>query len=687
MLLPLAASGDDTPKPPTAKKLPKTDTLHGETRVDNYRWLRERNNPDVKAHLEAENAYAQKLLAHTKPFQEALYKEMLGRIKQTDLSVPYRKGGYWYYSRTEEGKQYQILCRKKGSLDASEQVTLDVNELAKGQRFMSVAAYQVSDSGKLLAYTTDNTGFRQYTLYVKDLESGKVMGPLAEKTGSVAWAADDQTLFYTVEDQAKRQYRLYRHKLGGPHELLYEEKDERFRVGVGRTRSQKYLLMRLGSLTASEWRYLDAATPAGEWKTISPRETDHEYDVEHHGANFYIRTNSGGRHFRLVSAPVADPGRKNWKEILRHREKVMLSGIDYFSGHAVLSEREDGLPHLRVMDLKSGASHRVQMPEPVYSVFGSANPEFETTEFRYSYQSFTTPSSVYAYDMATRKAALLKRTEVLGGFDSGQYQSERVYATAKDGTKIPISVVYRKGVKRDSKAPMLLYAYGSYGASMPVSFSSNRVSLLDRGVVYALAHIRGGGDLGKRWHDAGRMLNKKNTFTDFIASAEHLIAAKYTSSNSLVISGGSAGGLLMGAVVNMRPDLFKAVVSLVPFVDVINTMLDESLPLTVGEFEEWGNPKKKEEYDYIKTYCPYTNLDGRAYPAMLVRTSFDDSQVMYWEPAKYVAKLRTLKTDSNPLLFFTNMAGGHGGSSGRYDRLREDALDYAFMLWQMGIRK
>jgi oligopeptidase B len=674
------------PQPPVAKKIPKVDVLHGDKRVDNYYWLRERDNPDVKAYLAAENEYADAVLKHTAPLQKALYDEMLGRIKQTDLSVPYRKRGYWYYSRTEEGKQYPIQCRKQGSLEGAEQITVDVNELAKGRRFMSLGAYQVSDDGNLLAYSTDHTGFRQYTLWMKDLRDGQVSGPLAENVGSIAWAADNRTIFYTVEDHAKRQYRLYRHRLGSSsHDLVFEEKDERFRVSVGRTRSDRYLLLASDSHTANEVRYLEAVTPAGEWKLIQPREIDHEYDVDHHGDRFYIRTNSGARNFRLVSAPVASPGKANWTEVVPHRPNVMLAGMSFFSNHYVLMEREDALPHVRVTDLRSGRSHRVAMPEAVYSVFPANNPEFDTTSIRYSYQSFTTPNSVYEYDMEKRTAALLKRTEVLGGYQPENYQSERLWARAGDGTRIPISLVYRKGFRRDGKAPMLLYAYGSYGSSAAVGFNSNRLSLLDRGIVYALAHIRGGGDMGKTWHDQGRMKNKRNTFTDFIACAEHLIAGKFTSKERLVIEGGSAGGLLMGAVINMRPDLFKAAIAHVPFVDVINSMLDESLPLTVGEFEEWGNPKKKDDYEYMKTYCPYTNLDGRAYPAMLVKTSFDDSQVMYWEPAKYVAKMRTLKTDSNPLLFITNLAGGHGGSSGRYDRLREIALDYAFILWQLGL--
>jgi oligopeptidase B len=685
-----AAVADDRAAPPVAKKVPKVDVIHGDRRVDDYFWLREKSNPEVAAYLEAENAYTDAVMKPTEAFQEALYKEMLGRIQETDLSVPYRDRGYFYYYRTEQGQQYPIHCRKKGSLEADEQVTVDLNELAKGQKFMALGAYTVSDDGRLLAYSTDNTGFRQYTLVVKDLTAGELLPERFEKVVSVAWAADGRTLFYTVEDHAKRPYRLYRHRLGTPTTadvLVYEEKDERFRIFAGRFRSRAYLFLAAASHTASEWRVLPADQPEGQWKVVSPREPEHEYDLDHHGERFYIRTNDKGRHFRLVWAPVADPGKASWKEVVPHRPEVMLEGNDFFKNHYVLFEREDGLPHLRVTDLRSGESHRIAFPEPVYSAFPQANPEFDTTVFRYSYQSFITPSSVFDYDIAKRISTLLKETPVLGGYDRTQYQSERAYATAKDGVKVPLSIVYRKPFQKDGGRPLYLYGYGSYGASMSVGFSSNRLSLLDRGLVYVIAHIRGGGDLGKTWHDQGRMRTKKNTFTDFVAAADHLIGQKYTSPDRLVIEGGSAGGLLMGAVVNLRPDLFKAVVSKVPFVDVINTMLDDDLPLTVGEFEEWGNPKDKEDYDYMKSYCPYTNLERKAYPSMLVKTSFNDSQVMYWEPAKYVAKLRSLKTDGNPLVFKTNMAAGHGGASGRYDFLREVAFDYAFVLAQLGITK
>jgi oligopeptidase B len=686
-----AAQSDSAPvKPPIAKKDPKTYLLHGERRVDDYFWLRAKSNPEVADYLHAENAYTSAVMKPTEPLQEKLYQEMLGRIKQTDLSVPHRDRGYFYYSRTEEGKQYPIFCRKKGTLEAAEQVTLDPNELGKGVPFFSVAAHAVNNDGRLLAYSFDTTGFRQYTLQVKDLDTGQLLADRAERVGSVVWAADNQTLFYTVENDAKRQYRLYRHRLGAAtdsDELVYEEQDERYELAAGRSRSHEYIFLNSSSQTASEVRYVRADDPTGPWTVIIPREPEVEYEVEHHGDRFYIRINDEGRNFRLVSAPVADPREQNWTEVVPHRPAVMLEGMDFFAGHYVLQEREGGLPHLHVTDLQSGASHRIQFPEPTYSVFAAANAEFNAQTYRYNYQSFVTPNSVFDYDMVTRKPKLLKQTEVLGGYDASRYESERIHATAWDGTRIPISLVYKKGVARDGMAPMFLEGYGSYGASFPVTFSSSDLSLLDRGLIVAVAHIRGGGEMGKAWHDQGRMMLKKNTFSDFIAAAEHLIAQKYTAPDRLVIQGASAGGLLMGTVTNMRPDLFKAVVSKVPFVDVINTMSDTSLPLTVTEFEEWGNPAIPTEYDYIKSYCPYTNLAQRAYPAMLVKTSFNDSQVMYWEPAKYVAKLRSLNGGLNSLLLKTNMAGGHGGSSGRYDRLREDSLDYAFVLTQLGIRE
>jgi oligopeptidase B len=681
-----AADGTE-PKPPVARPAPKTIEIHGERRVDDYHWLREKENPEVRAYLEAENEYTDAVMKHTEAFQQALYAEMLGRIRETDENVPYRRGDFFYYSRTEQGKQYPIYCRRRGSLEAEEKVTLELNRLAEGKPFMSLGAYQVSDDANLLAYATDDTGFRQYTLFVKDLRTGDLVETVAEKVGSAAWAADDRTLFYTVEEEStKRQYRLYRHRVGtDAHDLVYEEADAAFNVGVYRTRSRRYLVLGAGSLTTSDARVLDAALPFGEWRLVAPRIPEQEYDVEHHGEVFYLRVNDTGRNFRLVRTPVTSPGRESWTEAVPHRADVMLEGVDCFRDHLVLLEREGGLPQVSVTDLRTGSAHRMAFPEAAYAAWPEANPEFDTGTFRYSYQSLVTPPSVFDYDMTARTATLLKEQPVVGGYDRTQYETERAFATAPDGVKVPLSIVYRKGLARDGTAPLFLYGYGAYGFPLPVTFSSNRVSLLDRGVVFALAHVRGGGEMGKAWHDDGRLMKKKNTFTDLIAAAEFLLAGRYGSRDRLVVEGGSAGGLLVGAVTNMRPDLWKAVVSKVPFVDVIDTMLDETLPLTVGEFEEWGNPKEKPAYEYIRSYCPCTNLERKAYPAILVKTSFNDSQVMYWEPAKYVAKLRSLKTDANALLLKTNMAAGHGGASGRYDHLREVAFDYAFILGQMGI--
>jgi oligopeptidase B len=676
-------------EPPIAKKVPHVVTLHGDRRQDDYFWLREKTNPDVIAYLKSENAYTDAVTRDSEPFQQALYQEMLGRIKQTDLSVPYRLRGYFYYSRTEEGKQYPVQCRRKGTMDGAEEVLLDLNQMASEHKFLAIGALAVSDDNQRLAFTLDTTGFRQYTLRVKDLATG-AMGPEdAAKVGSVVWSADGTTLFYTVEDAAKRQYRLYRHRLGGPNasdELVYEEKDERFELDARRSASKAYIFLTSASHTASEVRYLPADRPAESFRLIAAREKDHEYYVEHHGDRFFIRTNQGAPNFRLVSAPVSDPGKPHWQEVIPHRPDVMLTGLTMFADYYVRSEREGGLPQLTVTDFRSGASHRIAFPEPVYTCGTGTNAEFESATFRYTYQSFVTPSSVFDYDMEKRTSTLLKQTEVLGGYEPSRYESQRLWATATDGTRIPISIVYRKGAAHDGSTPMLLAGYGSYGISQNATFNSNRLSLLDRGVVFAIAHVRGGGEMGKIWHDQGRMMHKRNTFTDFIAVAEYLVANKYTSRDRLVITGGSAGGLLMGAVVNLRPDLFKAVVAEVPFVDVINTMSDASLPLTVGEFEEWGNPQIRSEYDYIKTYCPYTNTAAKAYPTMLVRTSLNDSQVMYWEPAKWVAKLRAVKTDHNPLLLKINMGAGHGGSSGRYDALHEVAFTYAFILSQFSIR-
>lgn len=684
-----AADNSPLPAPPVAKKEPKITEINGRKLVDNYYWLRDKKNPDVRAYLEAENAYTDAVMKPTEPLQKKLYDEMLGRVKETDVEVPYKDGGYFYYSRTEAGKQYPIRCRKKGSLDAPEEVLLDVNELAKGQAFMSLAAFDVSDDGNLLAYTTDNTGFRQYTLAVKDLRTGKMLVDHVERVDSVDWANDNKTIFYTVEDEvSKRSNQMFRHTVGtsGADTLVYEEKDERFGIYTGKTRSKAFLLLVSGSHTTSEARYIPADQPMAEWKLMEPRKQDVQYYPDHNGNFFYIRVNDTGRNFRLVKAPIADPGSKNWQEVVPQRADVMLDDTDFFKNYFISREREKGLPQIRVTDLQTGKSRRIEFPEPAYVCFPYANLEYDTTKFRYSYQSFITPQSIFEYDMPNGTSTLLKQQEVPGGYDRTRYQVEQIYATASDGVKIPISVVRLKSASLDGKGPIYLTGYGSYGVSSDIRFNSNIFSMVDRGVVVAVAHMRGGGEMGKAWHDDGRMMHKKNTFTDFIASAEFLVAQGYGSKDRLVIEGRSAGGLLMGAVLNMRPDLFHAALVGVPFVDVMNTMLDESLPLTVGEFEEWGNPKEKPAFDYMLTYSPYDNIEAKAYPNMLVRTSFNDSQVMYWEPAKYVAKMRALRTDHNTLILKTNMSpAGHGGASGRYDRLHETAFDYAYFLTQMGI--
>jgi oligopeptidase B len=693
------------PQPPIARRHPVEHVRHDDRRIDPYAWLQDKKNPEVIAYLNAENAYTDAVLHGTESFQEVLYQEMLGKILQTDLSVPYRLRGYLYFTRTEAGKQYSIHGRRVDTNNSQEELLLDVNALAEGHSFLGLGSFEISDHNQLLAYSVDTTGFRQYALQIKDLRTGSTLPRRIERVTSVAWASDNRTLFYTVEDETtKRSYRLYRHDLGSPaaegDALLYEEKDERFRIQVERTRSGAFVLLTIASHTTSEVRFVPADQPLAEFRMLDPREDTHEYYVDHHpgpeggrhGGIFYIRTNFAGRTFRLMTVPTEDPGRKFWREVIPTRPDVMLAAADVFQSHLALLERQDGLPYLRIVDLPHAtpnalaASHRIEFTEPAYNASLGANPEFETGQLRFQYESFVTPRSVFDYDLKTRERVLLKQQPVLGGYDPAQYVSERLHAIAKDGTRVPISIVRHRGTPRDRSAPLLLYGYGSYGISMPVAFSSNRLSLLDRGVIFAIAHVRGGGELGKPWHDAGRMHKKLNTFTDFIASVEHLIAEKYTSARKLIIEGGSAGGLLMSAVANLRPDLFRMVISHVPFVDVLNTMLDASLPLTVGEYEEWGNPQIAADYFYMKSYCPYTNLERKDYPTMLVKTSLNDSQVMYWEPAKYVAKLRMLKTDANPLLLKTNMGAGHGGASGRYDYLREIALNYAFLLTHVGIR-
>jgi len=681
---------DERPTAPVALKRPKTTTIHGYTETDDYAWMADKTkqDPQVLAYLKAENEYADQMMRGTEDFQKKLYQEMLGRIKETDENVPYRQGGYFYYTRTEEGKQYPIFCRRKGSLDAPEEVTLDLNRMAEGKAFFSLGLYQVSDDGNRLAFATDETGFRQYKLFLKDLASGEVTEALAERITSLAWATDNRTVFYTQEDETtKRSNRAFRHVLGtDQHDLLFEEKDELFNIGVGRTRSKQYVMLTSASYTTSEVRWVAATAPNTPFQLVAPRREGHEYYLDHLGDAFYIRTNDQGKNFRLVTAPLSDPSPGRWKERIPHRPQVMLEDVECFATHFLTLEREDGLTRMEVYDLGTGGSHRIEFPEPVYVASPGTNQEFTTTTYRFGYESLITPKSVFDYDVKTRTRTLKKQQPVLGGYQPEQYISERLYATAEDGVKIPISIVYRKDRPRDGRQPLLLDGYGSYGISNDVDFNSGRLSLLDRGLAYAIAHIRGGGELGKDWHDQGKLMKKMNTFTDFIRSAEHLIAEGYTAKEQLAITGGSAGGLLMGAVTNLRPDLFRVVLSYVPFVDVMNTMLDTTLPLTVGEYLEWGNPNEKPAYDYMRRYSPYDNLERKAYPTMLIRTSLNDSQVMYWEPAKYVARLRVHKTDDHPLLFKTKLEpGGHGGASGRYDRLRDTAFDYAFLLRELGV--
>lgn len=676
------------PMPPVAAKKPRTFENFGDKRVDEYFWLREKSSPEVIDYLKAENAYTDAYMKPHEAFRETLYKDMLSRIKETDENVPYKKGDYWYYSRTEMDKQYAIYARKKGSLTAPEEVVLDLNELAVGKAFLGLGSFSVSPNGKLLAYAVDFTGFRQYALNIKDLESGRTLDDKAERVTSTAWANDNKTIFYVTEDATtKRPDRLYRHRLGGKTEELFNETDELYGISVYTTRDRAYVVLDSSSSETSEQYLLDANKPDDKFASYLKRKENVKYSVDHHDKQFYIVTNDKGRNYRLVVAPAGTADQKNWKELIPHRKDVKLNGVDMFKDFFVAVERTGGLPQLRVFDVKTAKPHSIMFPEAAFEASPGQNAEFDTKLYRFNYGSLVAPDSVFDYDVATGERTLKKQQPVLGGYDTKDYQSERVLVTATDGTKVPMSMVYKKSLKKKRPQPTLLYAYGSYGISMPLAFRSSRLALLDRGMIFAIAHIRGGGEMGKQWHDDGKMMMKMNTFTDFIDAAKYLVDNKYTDPSQLVIQGGSAGGLLMGAVTNMRPDLFKAVVSQVPFVDVMNSMLDASLPLTVGEYLEWGNPNEEKAYKYMRSYSPYDNLAPKAYPAMLVETSLNDSQVMYWEPAKYVARLRTLKTDNNPLLLKTNMDAGHGGASGRYDYLKQIAYTYSFVLSQVGIAK
>lgn len=650
-------------------------TVHGDTRIDNYFWLRDRKDPDTIAYLEAENAYTKEKLQHTEALQATLYAEMLGRIQQTDLSVPVKRDEYFYYTRTEEGKQYAIHGRRKGS--GPEEVLLDGNQLAEGHKYFRLGAFIASPNHRLLAYSLDFEGDEKYTIRIKNLDTGEPLPDEIPNTSyTVEWAADNTTFFYTTLDEALRPYKVFRHTLGVQDDpLIYHEPDERFTLDLASTRSRAYIFININSSLTSEVRYLRKDQPAGEFHVLLPRVFETEYDVTHHGDSFFIRTNDGAKGFRVIEAPVADPAKANWKDIIPGRDGVTIESVTAFQDYLVTEERHRGLTQICIREFSTGGQHSIEFPEPVYTADLGANAEFNTKLLRFHYTSLVTPASIYDYNMETRERELKKQQAVLGGYDPQLYQSERIYAG-----EVPISLVYKKGFVQDGRAPMLLYGYGSYGLSIDPSFSSDRLSLLDRGFVYAIAHLRGGMDLGKPWHEDGRLLKKKNTFTDFIACAEKLIAEKYTSPERLAIMGRSAGGLLMGAVANLRPDLFAAVVAGVPFVDSLNTALDASLPLTVGEYEEFGDPRKREFYHYMKSYAPYENVTAQAYPAMLVTAGLNDPRVSYWEPAKWVAKLRALKTNDRPLLLKTNLGSGHFGASGRYEYLKETAIEYAFLL-------
>ena len=674
---------------PIAAKHPQELVTHGDKRIDNYYWLRQQDNSEVIDYLKSENSYTEEQMQHTQKLQTSLYDEILSRIQETDLSVPYRIKNYYYYSRTEQGQAYPIFCRKYQSLDGAEEILLDENELAKDEEFFSLGVASISPNQQILAYSTDTTGAEQYTLFFLDLKTRSLYSEtIADTYYSFAWGNDNRTVFYTKVDSANRPYQLWRHTLGNSPDddvLVHQEDNEAYYLSVGKTRSRAYILLDLSSKITSELHYLDANKPDGEFQLFQPRQTGIEYSIEHHSDRFYIITNESAINFKLMSTSVARTDKSSWQTIIPHREDVMLEGIDAFADYLVIYEQQEGLPTARIQTLATGEMTQLSFPEPTYSFYGGNNPEFETTKFRFGYSSLTTPSSVFDYDLTTGERELKKETEVLGGYDRSLYKSERLIAIAPDGTEVPISLVYKQGIERDGSNPLWLTGYGSYGYSYPIDFSSIRLSLLDRGMVYAIAHIRGGEEMGRKWYEEGKFLNKKNTFTDFIACAEHLIAEKWTSSDRLAISGGSAGGLLMGAVINERPDLFKVVVADVPFVDVLTTILDKSLPLTVLEWEEWGNPNAPQYYEYIKSYSPYDNVTAKKYPNLLITAGLNDSRVKYWEPAKWTAKLRELKTDDNLLLLKTNMSAGHGGASGRYEYLKEIAFEYAFVLDRLNL--
>ena len=688
--------------PPQAKKVPHETAIHGLTLHDDYFWMRlsdaqkEASTPDAQTqdvvdYLNAENAYRAEVMAPTEGLQEALYEEIVGRIKQDDASVPVKDNGFWYYTRYEEGKEYAVHCRRLESMEAAEQIMLNVNELAEGYAYYAIGGRSVSPDNKLLVYGVDTVSRREYTLFFKNLETGELLSDqIPATTGGATWANDNRTVFYTKKDPVTlRSHRIYKHVLGTPteqDELVYEETDETFSCGVGKSKSDAFLMISSYSTVSTEWRVIDANKPEGEWRIIQPRERDLEYGVEHFGDHFYITTNRDAKNFKLVRTPIDNTSYEHWEDVIPHREATLLEGVELFENYLVIEERTEGLTQLRIKRWDGTRDFYLAFNDPAYMAYIGANPEFKTDVLRYGYTSMTTPNSVFEYNMATDETELLKQQEVLGGtFDAANYVSERMLVTARDGVKVPVSIVYRKGVERNGNNPLLLYAYGSYGYSMDAGFSSTRLSLLDRGFVYAIAHIRGGQEMGRHWYEDGKLFHKMNTFTDFIDCGQAMVDAGFTSPDHLYAMGGSAGGLLMGAVMNMAPELFNGVIAAVPFVDVINTMLDETIPLTTGEFDEWGNPKNKEYFDYIMQYSPYDNVEAKAYPHTLVTTGYWDSQVQYWEPAKWVAKLRETKTDDHILMMHCNMETGHGGASGRFQRYKEVAMEYAFLFQLEGI--
>lgn len=688
MLVTMDKSLDGAPIP---KKISARIEKHGHVRVDNYYWLRERDNPEVIDYLNQENDYAAKQMAQTREFEEKLFEEIKGRFKQTDMSVPYRRDDYHYYTRYEPGKEYLVYARKRGSLEQPEEIMLDGNALAQGHEFFSVGGSAVSSGQDILAYAVDTQGRRIHTAYFKNLTTGEMLPDvLAHVTENLAWANDNRTLFYGKQDETTlRQFQIYRHILGtdpAEDQLVYQEDDETFVAYVFKTKSKKFLMIVSSHTSSQEYRYLEADRPFDEFKTFLPRGRDHEYQIEHFDDRFIIRTNDQAKNFRLMSTPLDRTAREHWREIIPHRDDVYLGDFELFRDHLVLEERARGLTQLRIVPWSAEPDHYLAFDEPAYRADLNVNLQLDTMILRFEYTSMKTPLSIYDYDMTTQQKTLLKREEVLGGFDPDDYVTERLHAPAADGALIPISLLYRKGMVKSGDHPLLLYGYGSYGVSIDASFSSPRLSLVDRGFVYAIAHVRGGQELGRRWYEDGKLFKKKNTFNDFIACAEFLIRERFTNPKKMFAMGRSAGGLLMGAISNMRPDLFKGIVAEVPFVDVVSTMLDASIPLTTGEYDEWGDPNQKEFYEYMLSYSPYDQVERKAYPAMLITAGLHDSQVQYWEPAKWAAKLRELKTDDNRLLLKTNMEAGHGGASGRFRRHRETAFSYVFLLDLAGIR-